>query len=143
MTTIAADARTGVMVCDSKTSVDQVWYPSTKVERWGAELVGCAGSDDATQRWKRWYQGGKRGARPKCPDFCALILRDSGVWYVYDGGFETWIERGFHAIGSGGGPATAVLIAGHDAQRAVEIACQIDVNSGGEIVTHKLIEARP
>lgn len=138
MTTIVADARVGVMVCDSRTTVGETWHPSTKVWRWGSELVGCAGTDDNIQRWRKWYEGGKRGARPKCENFCALILRDSGVWYAYDGGHECLIERGFHGIGTGGPSAIAVMLAGHDAKMAVEIACQVDVASGGEVILHRL-----
>lgn len=141
MTTIAADFRSGVMVSDSRTSIGSAWVPSTKVQRINGELIGCAGTVSDIQRWQKWYQGGKRGARPKCEDFCALVLRKDGLFYIYDGGHELLIERGFHAVGSGGDAANGALLAGVDAHKAVEIACQVDSGSGGDICVFNLKEA--
>lgn len=142
MTTIVADSRSGIIVCDSRMTMDvNHWIPSTKVERMGDELIGCAGDDSDGQRWRSWYIGGKTGARPKCADFSALILRKTGVFYVYDGGYELLVERGFHAIGSGGGPALGALLAGATPKAAVRIACQIDNSSGGAIRVFKLLKA--
>jgi ATP-dependent protease HslVU (ClpYQ) peptidase subunit len=139
MTTIFADASAGVMVCDSKCTNDQVWYPITKVHRVNGELIGIAGDVKEGRDWLSWYTKGGKGARPKAESFGALILRKDGKLYeVSPNGLDMVVERGFHGIGSGGGYAIAAAMAGADPRRAVEIACDIDANSGGEIHVHHI-----
>ncbi len=136
MTTIAADFSAGVMVSDSRCSAGATWYPMTKVHRVGSELVGIAGAVKDGHRWLKWYSGGKKGPHPKIEDFVALVLRADGLYDVSSDGLELRVERGKHAIGSGGGPALAVMLAGHDAKTAVEIACQVDTGSGGDVIVY-------
>lgn len=139
MTTIFADAKAGVMVCDSKCTSDAEWFPMTKVLRHEGVLIGVAGNVKDAVAWLDWYTSGKKGARPKVDaGFSGLILRAEGVYGVSSDAFEMPIERGHHGIGSGGGYAVAAFKAGAAPRRAVEIACEIDVNSGGQIHTHKL-----
>lgn len=139
MTTVFADTKSGVMVCDSKCTSDSVWYPMTKVYRINGELVGIAGTLKEAQAWLRWYEKGGKGARPKAECFTALVFRRDGKLYeVSADGLDMAIERGYHGIGSGGGYAVAAFMAGADAQRAVEIACEIDANSGGAIHVHSV-----
>jgi len=138
MTTIAANAMAGEMVSDSKCSYGDLWFPTEKVFRVGDELVGCAGDVKHWRDFLRWYQGGKKGARPKGAEYTALILRKDGLWQFDSNGLEMRIERGFHAIGSGEKAAIAVMLAGHSTREAVEIACQVDAESGGEVRAYKL-----
>jgi hypothetical protein len=139
MTTIFADAAAGVMVCDSRCNGGGVWYPITKVFRVGDELVGIAGSVKDGRTWLKWYQGGKKGPRPKTEDFVALVLRADGLFEHCQDGLELQVERGYHGIGSGGGYALAAHMGGcADAERAVRIACSIDTGSGGDVVVHTL-----
>lgn len=139
MTTIFADARKGLMVCDSKCTADSEWFPMTKVFRIGDELVGCAGSVREAVSWLRWYSDGKKGPRPKTVDgFNSLILRKDGLFAVSADAFEMLVERGYYGIGSGGGIAVGAFMAGADAKKAVEIACLIDANSGGDVIVHRL-----
>jgi hypothetical protein len=139
MTTILADAKKGVMVCDSKCTADAEWFPMTKVFRLGDELIGVAGNVREATGWLRWYSEGKKDRRPKPVDgFAAMILRNDGLYAVSADSFEMLIERGYYGIGSGGGIAVGAFMAGADAKKAVEIACRIDANSGGDVVVHKL-----
>jgi hypothetical protein len=138
MTTIFADAQTGVMVCDSKCTEGGIWYPMGKVQRHGDELIGIAGNVKEACAWLKWYTGGKKGARPKMESFAAMILRESGLYAVSEDAFEMLIERGYHGVGSGGGCAVSAFKAGADPERAVHIACEVDANSGGDIVVHTL-----
>jgi hypothetical protein len=138
MTTIFADAKTGVMVCDTKCTSDTEWFPMTKVFRVGDELIGLAGNVREATSWLRWYAEGKKSARPRGDGFAALILRKDGLFAVSSDGFEMLIERGFYGIGSGGGIAVGAFMAGAAAKKAVEIACNIDANSGGDVLVHKL-----
>lgn len=138
MTTIFADAKTGVMVSDSKCSGDGSWYPVTKVFRVGDELVGIAGSLKEGRAWLKWYAAGKKGVRPKLESFVALSLRKEGLYELCNDGLELLVERGFLGVGSGGPCATAAFMAGASPVRAVEIACLVDLGSGGDVVLHKL-----
>ena len=138
MTTIFACAKAGVMVTDSKCSSNEVWYPMTKVHRIGKELVGLAGSVKESIAWLEWYRGGKKGVRPKLENFQGLCLRPDGLYELGHDGLVQLVERGYHGIGSGGGYAVAAHKAGVDPKRAVEIACEIDNGSGGEVIVHEL-----
>lgn len=138
MTTIFADHGSGVMVCDSKCSSDGSWYPVTKVFRVRDELIGIAGSLKEGRAWLKWYSGGKRGVRPKLESFAALSLRQDGLYELCSDGLELLVERGFLGVGSGGACATAAFMAGAEPFKAVQIACQIDVGSGGDVISHSL-----
>lgn len=138
MTTIFADVNEGVMVCDSKMTINSEWIPVSKVVRVGQELIGFAGLHTEGERWLAWYKGGMEGPRPKVENSNALVLGLDGLRLLDASGGFVRIERGFMGAGSGGIAATAAFIAGADAETAVYIACQIDANSGGEIVVHRL-----
>jgi hypothetical protein len=139
MTTICADAPRGMMACDSMTSTSDSWWPSTKVYRAGDALIGGAGEAASVRQFVTWYADGQRLPRPKIADnFCALVLSKEGLSYWASNLVPEPIERGFHAIGSGGNAALGAMLAGANAKRAVEIACEVDTSSGGEVVLHKL-----
>jgi ATP-dependent protease HslVU (ClpYQ) peptidase subunit len=140
VTTIFASAKDAMMVCDSKCSDDTgEWFPMTKVLRHENALIGVAGNVKDAVAWLDWFTSGKKGRMPKMDTgFTALALREDGVWCVSSDGFEMPVERGYHGIGSGGGYAVAAFKAGAKPAKAVEIACEIDVRSGGEIHVHKL-----
>lgn len=138
MTTVAADHRCGLLVTDSKCTSGSVWSPTTKAWRHGREIIGVAGELRQAKKWLDWYTKGKRGPLGKLEDFEALILREDGLYHVTEGGYEHKEDRGFYAIGSGQQAALAVLIAGLGPEKAVEIACQIDLGSGGDLQVHSL-----
>lgn len=138
MTTILADAKKRVMVCDSKTSLGSIWFESTKVHRVGDDLIGFAGARSEGLKWLDWYSNGKRGPQPKITNSEAIILTAEGVIYIDGTGESNPIERGFMGIGSGGPMAMAAFMAGADAKKSVEIACRIDASSGGDVIVHKL-----
>ena len=138
MTTIFACAKEGVIVCDSKMTLGNEWVQVSKVVRVGNELIGFAGVHTEGERWLAWYKTGQQGPRPKVDNSNALILGPDGIKLLdSSGGFIT-IERGFMGTGTGGMCATAAYMAGANAKKAVEIACQIDANSGGEVIVHRL-----
>ncbi len=140
MTTIAADARAGRMVADSKCSVGETWFPVKKLYRHANEVIGIAGSVKEEQEWLRWYTGSKRGAAPKVAELEALILRKDGLYLVDSSLSEIRIDEGVMAIGSGGMAARAVLYHGGTVDEAVEIACRIDNGSGGALQAEQLLQ---
>lgn len=136
MTCIAADARAGIMVSDSRCTSGETWYPITKVFRVRNEIVGFAGDVKIGQRWLKWYRGDRRTPVGKLGDeFIGLILRDGELFEACSNGLELRIERKFHAVGSGGHAALGAMLAGASAEQSVAIACDIDTGCGGEIQT--------
>jgi ATP-dependent protease HslVU (ClpYQ) peptidase subunit len=110
-------------------------------------LIGVAGDCKDGDEWLDWHKGGRRGKppKPKNPDeFSALILRKAGLFSVTEGAHEMKIDRGFHAIGSGGACAIAAYIAikrtgiQPDPRLCVQIAAEVDSSTGGRIIVHKL-----
>lgn len=140
MTTIVASVKEGVMVSDSRCTGGETWVPMTKVLRIGDGLFGFAGSINERDKWLKWHRSGRRGARPKLENFVALHLKPDGLYEISADGLEMLIERGFHAVGSGGAAALGAMLAGSEAKKAVEIACQIDTGSGGDICVFNLRE---
>jgi ATP-dependent protease HslVU (ClpYQ) peptidase subunit len=139
VTTILADAKKGVMVCDSKvTCGDQWWEDPNKVVRIGDELIGFCGVATEGDRWLAWYRAGQNGPMPKISNSSALILSPSGLRVMDSAGGTLPMDRGYMGVGSGGSLAVAAFLAGADAKKAVEIACQIDNLSGGRVIVHKL-----
>lgn len=141
MTTIAADAKQGVMVCDSKCTYGETWFPIQKVIRHREELIGYAGDVDQAFAWIDWYTKGKIGKPPRADGVEILILRKNGLFYA-TGCNESRVPRGFHAIGSGGAAAVAGMLHGATVQRSVKIAIQVDAQSGGAVRTHRLNKAK-
>jgi ATP-dependent protease HslVU (ClpYQ) peptidase subunit len=139
MTTILADAKKGVMVCDSKATFGGEWFPVKKVFRHGDELFGFAGTQSEGVRWLDWYSTGQRGKMPSISNVSIMILgAESGVRLVEGSGSLFSVERSFYAIGSGATAARGAHMAGADAKKAVEIACKIDAGSGGDVIVHRL-----
>jgi len=112
----------------------------TKVFRIGPDLFGFAGSVNERDKWLKWHRNGRKGVRPKLENFVALQLTAAGLFEISSDGLEMLIERGFHAVGSGGPAAIGAMLAGADARQAAEIACQVDIGSGGEICVFELNE---
>ena len=138
MTTILADAKKRIMVCDSKATCGDSWFPITKVYQIEDELVGFAGAASEGTRWLDWYANDQRGKMPSIENVSVMILSTHGVRLVEGSGRIVPIERGYHAIGSGGNAALGAFMAGADARKAVEIACRIDAGSGGDIHVHRM-----
>lgn len=145
MTTIVGDALAGIMCADSRCVIGDRWVEVDKLIRGPAgELIGTAGPMKESADWERWYLGGKKGAMPKLDQVEVLILRKEGLVYVDSSGCEIAMTCGYYAIGSGGAAAMGALHALHDhadrAARALEIACRVDVGSGGGMQSMSLTE---
>lgn len=101
-------------------------------------LIGIAGSVPTGQSFLEWVQ---RGGDP--PDSLVkdraemdalVVFKSTGEAVVTDGGGAVMLQGApFYAIGSGRNAALAAMHAGCTANHAVEIACRIDLYSGGEL----------
>lgn len=137
MTTIAADAKAGVMVSDSEWTDGDEKGPYRKVWRIRGELCGFAGDHKAMMQTRDWMRAGQVGPRPT-GNVTVLILNQRGLrtWNPIDG---TWVSSSPQfAIGSGAKAARAAMLAGADCKAAVKIACQVDAESGGRPRVYKL-----
>ncbi len=142
MTTIVADARVGLMVSDSKCTGNGSWVPMTKIFRVNGDLFGFAGGVNEREKWLKWHRAGRKGPRPKLESFEGLLLKQDGTLYeLCSDGLEMLIERGFHAVGSGGPAALGAMLSGKHAKEAVEIACLIDPHTAGDVCVFNLKEA--
>lgn len=143
MTTIAADARFGIMCADNGwddgTSVGRV----RKVYRVRGELVGLAGTvqtmTEWLEAWRRDPLGVVAGSMKRLDEVYVLLLSHGGLqtWDAANG-FLPAAER--WAIGSGHHAARGALEA-HPSitcHRAVVVACGIDSGSRLPVRTYRL-----
>lgn len=136
MTVIAWDGRT--LAADKRAvSGGGISRTCTKIERHGDCLIAITGDWDTGAEMREWF---KAGAQPdKFPpkareDKSTLIVIDSDsirTWAV--GPYPLHIEAERCCWGSGRDYAEAALYLGHDAQRAVEVACVFQTDCGNGI----------
>jgi hypothetical protein len=137
MTTIAADAKEGVMCADSFWTDGDECGTTRKVFRIHGNLLGGAGT---TQYLNRWWEAYRSGATlPRGGDISILRLSAKGIdyWHAIDYCWES-VEQTYFAIGSGGAIARGAMMAGASCARAVRIAVNIDALSGGRVRTYRL-----
>lgn len=145
MTTIAY--RSGTMAADSKTSAAETNYArATKVHKLSdGSLLGLCGRSVACQRMLDIMKqetvvesGLSHDLFTDCKGAAGLYVEaDTGRVYYLEGGKRsgyTELEGEFFADGSGFIVALAAMKAGASAEKAVEIACDLDNNSGGPVV---------
>lgn len=153
MTTLAY--RAGVMAADSKTSAGETNYArATKIHKLSdGSLVGFTGRSTACQRMldimkqETIVDGGlSHDMFTECRGAAGLYVdADSGKVFYLEGGKRsgyTELEGEFFAEGSGFIVALAAMKAGASAKKAVEIACDLDNNSGGPVTTLALGKKR-
>ena len=134
MTVIAASVAEGRMCADKWCFDGDVHFPMRKIHRIGGKLYGFAGDVVDINSAIAHFRTGK--GRPS-GNVTALILSDVLMsWTPLDGMVR--IDRGWHAIGSGGACAMAAMHAGADVKRATSIACEVDARCGGGVSTYRL-----
>lgn len=138
MTTVAADAREGVMCSDSFWFDEDQCGIVKKVWRIRGGLVGVAGNLDESKVWLDALRANK--TLPK-KDLTVLRLTPSGIecWTAVDGWHR--IDQRQFAIGTGGKAARAAMAAGATCRQAVRIVCDIDANTGGRVRSYRLRSA--
>jgi|SRR6187549_24233 len=139
MTVIAWDGKT--LAADKAST--WVGYASmvTKIYRVPAGIIGFSGDGDHAMALLEWFREGMQ--RDKYPPAQLTEQRASGVLItldrrilIYDKTpFPQYNQQPYYAIGAGRDYALAAMFLGHDARRAVEVACAIDINCGNGIDT--------
>lgn len=146
MTCIAWDGHT--LAADKLASMGTIKYTTVKIFR-GRDnsLIGYAGNSDFGEQMLAWWEA---GADPeKFPpsqrsesDWAGLIVIRKGhpIWrYERTPHPIKFYDRQF-AIGCGREFALATMHPGHDARKAVEVACALDSGCGMGIDTLTLAE---
>lgn len=147
MTTIVATRE--LIVSDSMVSIahKDIWYPATKLVRGPGLIAGASGDGGDCTRFLQWAANGFRGAVPKFSDtttedqVLALVVKKDGIyaWSVGDPEPEK-VNADYFAVGSGGKAARIAMKYGADPIQALRDAIEVDLWSGGEIQTLRLIE---
>lgn len=141
MTTVLADARLGLMVCDSHVTdgVSRKWV-GTKVFRIRGALVGVSGDSQTYLPALEWMKHG--GTPPEWKDDSTdlLVLSYDGLRLFAGGSEPEKVPKGIEAIGSGASAAMAVYeaLGWENPQLAVKLAAKYDAGSGGRVRTYKL-----
>jgi hypothetical protein len=110
-----------------------------KIHRVPGGLVGLCGDGDGAQDLLAWFRAGRpAGEYPKCQTTddrgSAYFVDAEGVLWSYDKTVNAArYEQKFAAMGSGRDYALAAMYLGHDARRAVEVACALDNGCGNGI----------
>lgn len=139
MTTIAY--RDGVLAADSRAADQTVKsYGIQKLYRLKKKgaIIGTAGSIVKCQAFVKWYAN-KRHRAPKLEDddLSAIVLHRDGRVELFEDSVESieWNPAEPLAVGTGAPAALAAMACGKTAAEAVEIACRIDPDSEGPVVS--------
>lgn len=142
MTVIAWDGRT--LAADREAGTQYLRYlRSTKIRRLpNGNLLGAAGDAAQAREMVAWIVDGAdpdefpSELRPGKTNAARalLITKDGGRILVYETGPHPIEFLGpYHALGAGAEAAIAVMLLGHDAKMAVEIASQVCAGCGNGI----------
>lgn len=142
MTVIAWDGRT--LAADKMSTICGNPAVVTKIHRVPGGLVGFSGSGSHAAELLEWFRAGRKPEDyPKRDEErgagSLFISEDRKIHlYAYDSPYHEVFEQEFYARGAGRDYALAAMHLGHDARKAVEVACALDVNCGMGIDTLEL-----
>jgi hypothetical protein len=133
MTVIAWDGKT--LAADRQRDAGGVTVPATKVyecetPQRGRIIFGCAGDAMDIARYVRWAKG-RDGAPPTLSDLTIMSIdKDRRIWVADHRLYWCEVNMPYWAIGCGRLYALTALHLGHDAKKAVEVACELDSGCG-------------
>lgn len=140
MTVIAY--KDGVLAADKAATWAGYRNTVTKIHRVPGGLVALCGDGDCALELLQWFRDGRviadwpKAQRDKDDRGSAVFIDSDGRCLTYDKTpYPQHNEQPFYSIGSGRDYALAAMHLGHDARRAVEVACALDINCGNGIDT--------
>ncbi len=144
MTTIAV--RDGIMAADSAIVDGGICVGSVpKLHRISCGVMGGAGKWSEVLMFRDWLD--ECGPDPKTfpdkirdTDTSVLLLCKDGRLLCLEGRSQWEIDAPYQAIGTGFQIALGAMAAGASAERAVEIACDLDVNARRPVIVVKAAE---
>lgn len=137
MTIIAWDGR--LLAADKRAEVGGLARTVTKIRRINGHLVAASGNAARGQEIMGWWAAGAdQKAFPawqQTDDFVDMLVitPDATVLKFERSAHPILFEDKLFAMGSGRDYALATMHLGHDARRAVEVACAFDVGCGNGI----------
>ena len=146
MTCIAWDGTT--LAADKRATNSGLPFTVTKIFRARGRLLAAAGDFDRIGETIAWFAAGADPdkmppyARDNMDFVSLLVIEPDGTILKYERSAVPFrIESPFYAIGSGRDFAMAAMHLGHDAAKAVEVACALDVKCGNGIDIATLADA--
>lgn len=143
MTTIAANLES--MAADSLTATEDgliVDERTEKITRINGCIIGCEGDDDYISLFLDWFRKGQDlEDRPELEhgEFAAIVLRPHGLLVKYFAGcFPVAHNADWLTLGAGCDIAAGAMACGATPRQAVEVACKLNVWTGGEVVEERL-----
>ncbi len=132
-TTIAFDGK--ALAADSQSSAITGFKVTgrKKIVKINECLIGSAGYVSDIKKFQEWFTDPCQ-RKPRLESFSAIVVMPGGDAYEYDESCIGNEIKAPFAIGSGAKAALAAMKAGAGARRAVEIASEVDIYTGGEIV---------
>lgn len=129
MTTVVANKNS--MASDSLCSHGGLKSAATKIIKVNGDLIGVAGDLSDLYKFIKWYKNKKLKMVPINSDI--LVLTKKGDLYTYEDDIGICVQEEFYAIGTGSYAAMAAMYMGATPEEAVEVACKVDIFSGGEV----------
>lgn len=132
-TTIAFDGKE--MAADSQMTVGSwMMFTPEKLTRIDGDVIGCAGNCEEIVKFKIWYRDRTRPFPKMKGSFEAICWTKDGLMRYTTSGVPIKFNPPY-ALGSGSDIAMGAMKAGVGARRAVEIATETDIYSGGHVFT--------
>ena len=129
------------MASDSQLSGD---YRASAKKLWKIKggVVGIAGQYAACVQFVKWLKG-EQDDPPDMEEVDAMVVTATGRILHYNSSTEPFeVEDDFSAIGSGAQAAMAAMHMGASVERAIEVACAVDVGSGGKVQHHTITKRK-
>lgn len=149
MTTIAY--KEGIMASDTMGNCDgDVFYGEVKLAVTDRYLLGFSGQVGSAADMYLWITENERAGRPpsdfyrsrkELPDYVGnshVLIYDkvnAELWSTDSDGNTVKVRKPFYAIGSGSRIALGAMYAGATAKRAVNASIELDLYTGGDVVT--------
>jgi hypothetical protein len=112
-----------------------------KIHRVNGSLLGFSGIREEGNIFLEWFRGECREKRPELKEFTALQVTPDGQLVLWDNlcvPMPLSPDVSWWATGSGREPAIGAMAAGATPMRAMEIACEYDMNSRPPIISLSL-----
>lgn len=134
MTTVVTDGK--VIAVDSQVKGQFVMQgPYQKLWRLDdGSVIGFCGHCTAWRPVVEWLNGGEKPQFKKA-DFSAIILKPNGDLVYLDEEMHKEPIFAPYAVGTGSQFALGALLHGATPEEAVEIACKLDSDSGGKVIS--------
>lgn len=137
MTTIACNRQE--MAADSLAVTDNRKCRVRKLFRGRGAIIGVSGSAEHAVMFVHWYHNGADlNDRPRDLDIGALVLDKNGVFRYEGNCYPYEVLDEFAAVGSGADAGLAAMIMGATPERAVTVACEVDLHTGPPVVVATL-----